>query len=140
MKKRSLNDRIEIILNVIQDSLVQIPKGIILIWSDLTYILCVYVFMDGKFTLQWFSTINYVPSGIIICAQRCTYTVFVQQSFIRNIFQVLTIVLMIWIIHTFKFPNYAVGSVLELYEAEYELKSIYLLVFAFWICWYLISL
>ena len=90
--------------------------------------------MDGGTSiLQWFPTINYVPSGIILCGTTVyLYRNFAQQFLYRSIFQVMTIALMIWIIQTFKFPSYAVGSVLDLYEVEYAIvKGLYILVFSF---------
>ena len=135
--------RIKVILYVIRDSLPQIPNEITLIpISILVYLLFGYVFMDGgKSIIQWFPTINYVPSGIILCGTTVyLYRNFAQQFLYRSIFQVMTIALMIWIIQTFKFPSYAVGSVLDLYEVEYAIvKTLYILVFLFWSCWFLIS-
>ena len=143
MNRRNFNGCIKVISDVIRDSLMQIPKEVALIpILILTYILFGYVFMDGgKSILQWFPSINYVPSGIIICGTTLyLYHNFSQQSLIRSIYQVLTIGLMIWIIYTFKFPSYAVGSMLDFYEVEYAIvKGLYLLVFLFWSSWFLIS-
>ena len=138
-----MKKNIKIILGMIRDILMQIPNEIALIAiSILAYIVFGYVFMEGgKSILQWFPTINYVPSGIILCGTTIyLYRNFSQQWLIRSICQILTIALMIWIILTFKFPSYAIGSVLDLYEVEYAIvKGLYILVFLFWSCWFLIS-